>query len=137
MFMHSCDAHAHTPRSTDRMRPISDQSRILRIAPGKAVNCAFRLADLRQLHALRETIRPSSDIVYISAPFSRWDVQVFSLSPLERFLLDTIPADRPLALRHLLHSVQRVLGASGNDSCGPDAVRDVIASLAARGIITV
>jgi radical SAM superfamily enzyme YgiQ (UPF0313 family) len=137
MFAHSSDAHARTPRSTDRMRTLSDQSRILRIAPGKAVNCAFRLADLRQLHALRETIRPSVDIVYISAPFSRWDVQVFSLSPLERLLLDIIPADRPLTLKHLLQAVQRVRVAGGNDSFGADAVRDVIASLETRGIITV
>jgi radical SAM superfamily enzyme YgiQ (UPF0313 family) len=137
MFMHSSDAGAHTPRATDRMRALSDQSRILRIAPGKAVNCAFCLADLRQLHSLRETICPSCDIVYISAPFSRWEVQVFSLSPLERILLDTIPADRPVTLKHLLQSVKRVRSNGGNDSFDADAVRGVIESLAVRGIIAV
>jgi radical SAM superfamily enzyme YgiQ (UPF0313 family) len=135
MFMLSRDRGTAMPH--DGVRMISGENQILRTAPGKAVNCAFRLSDLLQLHDLKETINPFKDTIYISAPYCRWDIVAFSLSPLEKFLLDTIPTDRPVTIRQLVKSATRAHMSAEDASRIEDDVHAVVASLADRRIITV
>jgi radical SAM superfamily enzyme YgiQ (UPF0313 family) len=135
MFLQS--ANKNTALQSFSLQTISDDPRILRIAPGKAVHCAYRLSDLRQLHVLRETIKPVNDTVFISAPYSRWDVQAFSLSSLEKSLLEMIPADRPIKLGQLVQTIKRAHATVDNASTMESDIRNVIALLAERGIITV
>ena len=137
MFLQSLDESYSN--SQVGSRTISDESRVRRIAPGKAVNSAFRLSDLLQLDVLKEAISPCNDIVFVCAPFPRWDILVFSLSPLEKFLLDTIPAaaDRPVRLRHLVRSAKRACvipdGGPGQES----AVCEAVAMLVECDIVSV
>jgi radical SAM superfamily enzyme YgiQ (UPF0313 family) len=135
MFLQSVDRHP-SPQATG-IQPISEESLLLRTAPGKALNSSFRLSDLRQLHVLKETIIPINDVVYISAPFCRWDVLVFSLSPFEKFILDTIPADRPIKLHQLVKSVKRAHVAADDVSDVESEVCKTVAMLMERDIIKV
>ena len=96
---------------------LTDDTRIQRIAHGKSVNCNYRLDDLKRLYLLGESIVEATDIVFVCAPFQRWDVQVFSLSPLDRFLLEIIPSDRSMRLGQIVRAVKRssVCGAVSKD----------------------
>jgi radical SAM superfamily enzyme YgiQ (UPF0313 family) len=116
---------------------ISEESLVRRIAPGKAVTTGFRLSDLTRLHVLRDTIEPGPDTVFVCAPFSRWDNQVFAPSHLEKFLLETIPVDKPVKFRHLAHSVRRAFAALDHGGNHDAAIRDALAMLADRDIISV
>jgi Fe-S oxidoreductase len=86
---------------------LNDDNRIQRIAHGKSVMCNYRFDDLKQLYKLGESITEAAEGVFVCAPFRQWDVQVFSLSPLHRFLLDIIPSDRPIRFGHILHAAKR------------------------------
>jgi radical SAM superfamily enzyme YgiQ (UPF0313 family) len=135
MFMQNVDKGDSHAKSG--IRTIPDESRVLRTAPGKAVTIAFRLSDLCRLHVLKEAINPFNDVVFVSAPFPRWDILVFSLSPLEKFLLDTIPLDRPVRMRHLVQSAKRAHATSDDGSAGDSAVHDAVCVLVERDIVSV
>jgi radical SAM superfamily enzyme YgiQ (UPF0313 family) len=109
-----------------------DDTRVQRIAHGKSVMCNFRFDDLKRLATLGESIVEAKDIVYVCAPFRRWDVQVFSLSGLYRIILDIIPADRPMRFKNILHAVQRNSGCS---TMSQDEIQAALMSLKHSGII--
>jgi radical SAM superfamily enzyme YgiQ (UPF0313 family) len=114
------------------MAEFADDTRVQRIAHGKNVQCNFHLDDLFNLSALRESIVEGADTVYICAPFHRWDMQVFSISPLNRFLLDIIPSDRPLRFRNIARAALR-----DSDCARPphDDIKTALLSLKRSGII--
>ncbi len=82
------------------------ETALMRIAPGKAVSIPFSFNDLLSLSTIKEEIQNKPDIVYVCSPFSRWDVLMMPLSPLQKFLLDTIPVDRPAKFKQILQSAK-------------------------------
>ena len=112
----------------------NDDTRIQRIAYGKSVLCNYRLEDLNKLDTLGESIVEANDTVFVCAPFRRWDVQVFSISTLNRFLLDIIPSDRLLRFRNIARAALR------DADCGRalhDDIKTALLGLQHRGIIGV
>jgi hypothetical protein len=110
-------------------------SAVYLVGAGKIIRTAYRWADLRRLAELRETITPAPDSVYLHAPFEDWDARIVPLSPVERSIVEMLPAEKPLRWSQLLRSVMRVAKRSAVADNPEDAVKNAIVRLADEGIV--
>jgi len=116
--------------------PITPQTRIVRIAPGKAIQIPFLLTDLLSLAGIRDSIPQKGDTVFVCAPFTRWEVLLFSISLLEKFLLDAIPTDRAVKFGQLMQSVLRGFHDTENNADREHQVLDILTVFRQQGIIS-
>jgi hypothetical protein len=90
---------------------------------------------LCDLAKLRESIVPSSDAVFLHAPFENWDAQIVPLSPLEQTIVELLPAERPLRLSQLFGPALRHAKKAALSVNPEKDVHKAIDCLAREGII--
>ncbi len=113
-------------------------TKIQKITHGKIVSIPYNFSDLLQLSELRDSIQPSSDNIYMYAPFNHWNISIYSISPLEKFLIELIPGNRGIHIKSLLQAAKRQFrsGINGN-GITPDKIKNTLKLLEKREIILI
>lgn len=110
----------------------TDSARALRASHGKELSLGFSLHDLLRLHELRGSITPSTEQVYVHAPYEHWCESVVPLSAIQRTLIDSVPADRPRRVKSIVAAVLRMHRHEGVDE---RTIRDALVGLARSRIV--
>jgi radical SAM superfamily enzyme YgiQ (UPF0313 family) len=105
---------------------------------GKIVSIPYRLHDLVRCAELGGSIQPGPSQVLVHAPFERWNASFRTVSPMERFLIDFVPSDRPVPLDRVTGAAQRHFAKRGGGDGGEKPGADkAVESLVRDGIFAV
>jgi hypothetical protein len=114
-----------------------DRFRAQRSSHGKIVNIPYALQDLFNLHAIPDTIARIPTQLFIHAPFNAWNVKIVQISPLERFCIEYIPANRGVRVNTIVQAATRQFRPAPRESLTitPESVQKTLQSLFEREII--
>ncbi|MBN1577397.1 MAG: radical SAM protein [Chitinispirillaceae bacterium] len=105
------------------------------VTAGKTIRLAYRWNDLCALEKLRESIVPASEAVFLHSAFEDWDARITPLSPLERGIIELVPAERPILFDHLQGPALRRAKKLSPEGDAEAGVARAIAGLARAGIL--
>ncbi len=114
------------------------QRRVVKKTHGKTITTAFRLSDLVRLAELRASIEPCTDSVFVHAPFENYGSSERTVTQLEQFLIEIIPADRGVRTKSVMQSAQRQFAGRGRaPQADEKQVKEALELLAKEDIILI
>jgi len=111
------------------------KKRVQKIVYGKMLSLPYRFSDLMNLSALKSSIRPVQDQVYMFAPFNRWNTSIIEVSAMDRFLLELIPANRGMQLHSVIQAVKHQFRSA--EAAADQVIAQRIAFLHENGIVLI